>query len=135
MNANNQPATNTHLVKLSGVLNANREQQVVELFQNLAGQGIARIIIDMQDVPLIDSRGLVSLIAGYKIFGSEAKNFRLLGLSEQPKLVFELTGFDRIFEIHDNLSTVMGESQLVTELPPQPIPVFMPRFTPVALIM
>ena len=135
MNANFQSDTNIHLVKLSGVLNANQEQQVVELFRSLAEQDVEQVVVDLQDVPLIDSRGLVSLITGYKMFGSQPKNFRLVGLSTQPKLVFDLTGFDRIFDIHDNLATAMGESKFKAQLPQQSIPIFVPGLTATALQM
>ena len=135
MNANFQSDTNIHLVKLSGVLNANQEQQVVELFRSLAEQDVEQIVVDLQDVPLIDSRGLVSLITGYKIFGSQPKNFRLVGLSNQPKLVFDLTGFDRIFDICDNLAAAVGESKFMAQLPQQSIPIFVPELAATALQM
>ncbi|MEW5960164.1 MAG: STAS domain-containing protein [Chloroflexota bacterium] len=127
MNINYQSEPNIHLVKLSGVLNARQEPSVVELFHSLAGQGIEQIVVDLQDVPLIDSRGLVSLINGYKTFGSRPENFRLVGLSDQPRLVFELTGFERIFEIYDNLPAAMDESTLIVALPQRSIPVFGPQ--------
>jgi len=135
MNVNFQFDTNIHLVKLSGVLNTNQEQQVVELFRSLAEQGVKQVIVDLQDVPLIDSRGLVSLISGYKSFGSKAKNFRLSGLNNQPKLVFELTGFDQIFEIYDDLPAAMSQAELMVELPPQAIPVVVPQFAATPLVM
>lgn len=135
MNADFQSDTNIHLVKLSGVLNTNQEQQVVELFRRLAEQGASQVIVDLQDVPLIDSRGLVSLISGYKTFGSKAENFRLAGLHDQPKLVFELTGFDQIFEIQDELPEATGQSELMIELPPPAIPVVVPQFAATQLVM
>lgn len=84
-------------VKLSGALNLSRAAEVIDLFRDLAGQGVARVVVDLKQVPFIDSRGLAALIAGFKLFGADPQNFGLVGLQEQPRLVLELTGFDRIF--------------------------------------
>ena len=135
MNVSYQSDTNIHLVRLSGVLNASQEQRVVELFRSLAKANVKQLIVDLQDVPLIDSRGLVSLISGYKTFDSKAENFRLAGLSDQPKLVFELTGFDQIFEIYDDLNQAIGEPNLMVELPNRAIPVAAPRFAAAPSVM
>jgi anti-anti-sigma factor len=68
------------------------------LFRDLAEDGIKRVVVNLEDVPFIDSQGLAALVAGYKIFGSAPRNFRLTGIQDQPKLVFELTGFDHVFQ-------------------------------------
>ena len=86
------------LVTLTGPLNALRAERVVQLFRDISDQGIERVVVNLEDVPFIDSPGLAALIAGYKIFGSDADNFRLIGVQDQPRLVFELTGFDHIFQ-------------------------------------
>ena len=84
-------------VKLSGALNLSRAEEVVQGFRDLAGQGVRRVMVDLEQVPFIDSRGLAALIAGFKLFGADPQNFSLVGLQDQPRLVLELTGFDRIF--------------------------------------
>ena len=90
---NEKLAKNIHLVELSGPLNVTQEDKVVQLFRDVAAQGVERVIIDLEDVPFIDSRGLVALITGYRLFGSNPANLRLVAVGNQPKLVFELTGF------------------------------------------
>ncbi len=91
-------ALDSYLVNLSGPLNISRAQDVVQLFRELSKDGIQRVVVNLEDVPFIDSQGLGAFIAGYKIFGSDARNFRLFGIQDQPRLVFELTGFDYIFQ-------------------------------------
>jgi anti-sigma B factor antagonist len=91
-------ALDSHLINLSGPLNVNRSQDVVRIFRDLSERGIERVVVNLENVPFIDSQGLGALIAGYKIFGSDALNFRLAGIQDQPRLVFELTGFDHVFE-------------------------------------
>jgi len=91
-------ALDSYLVDLSGPLNISRSQDVVQLFRDLSERGIKRVVVNIEDVPFIDSQGLGALIAGYKIFGNDARNFRLIGIQDQPRLVFELTRFDHVFQ-------------------------------------
>jgi anti-anti-sigma factor len=88
-----------HLVNLSGALNISRKEEVIQLFKALFERGVERVVVNLEDVPFIDGQGLAALITAYRIFGSDAQNFRLAGIQDQPRLVFELTGFDRVFQI------------------------------------
>jgi anti-anti-sigma factor len=107
-----------YLVNLNGPLNERQYDPLPQLFRDVLAEGITQVVINFKDVPLIDSRGLAALVAGYKLFGRDAKNFRLVALQDQPKLVFELTGFDNIFEVYDDLAEATElESDLHLELP------------------
>ena len=125
---NEKLTKNIHLVELSGPLNVTQEDKVVQLFRDMAAQEVKRVIIDLEDVPFIDSRGLAALIAGYRLFDSTPANFRLVALDNQPRLVFELTGFDLIFEIFDTIADAFDDTVIGVELPlgipvPAPYPV------------
>lgn len=87
-----------YAVRLSGPLNAGQADSVARHFRELSAAGVRRVVVDLEAVPFIDSRGLAALMAGYKAFGSDARSFRLVGVGVQPRLVFELTGFDRVFQ-------------------------------------
>ena len=97
-----------HLVEVNGPLNERQFEDITGTFAILARQGVERVIVSMKEVTFIDSRGLAALVTGYKTFGRLPQNFRLAELSSQPRLVFELTGFDRIFEIFDTVSDALG---------------------------
>jgi anti-anti-sigma factor len=127
---NEKLTENIHLVELSGPLNVTQEDKVVQLFRDVAAQGVERVIIDLEDVPFIDSRGLVALIAGYRLFGSNPANFRLSALGNQPRLVFELTGFDLIFETFDSVADALADMTPKAELL-LGIPVPVPQMTSV----
>jgi anti-anti-sigma factor len=89
-------------------LNVSRAESVIRLFKDKSEQGIKRVVISLEDVPFIDSPGLVALTAGYKLFAGNPQGFRLAGLQDQPKLVFELTGYDRFLEILGSVSEASG---------------------------
>ncbi len=120
-------AVGAHIINLSGPLNANLAEEVTQTFRDISDQGIERVVINLADVPFIDSRGLVALVAGYRIFGSNARNFRLAALDNQPKLLFDLTGFDRIFQTFDSVAEATKaelDSQAYLRLS---FPVFVPQ--------
>ena len=106
-------APDSYLVTVSGPLNATRSEDVVRLFEDLSERGIQRIVVDMEQVPFIDSQGLAALIAGYEVFGSDAGTFQLTGIQNQPRLVLELTGFDRVFETNGHLVNGAAEVMVV----------------------
>ena len=120
-------AIGAHLVNLSGPLNINLAEEVTQTFRDISNQGVERVVINLADVPFIDSRGLVALVAGYRIFGSNDRNFRLAALDNQPKLLFDLTGFDRIFQTFDSVAEAVRaelDSQAQLRLK---FPVFVPQ--------
>ena len=99
-----------HLVKLNGPLLRSRVDEVEAAFETLFRQGARQVVVDLAGVPLIDSAGLSTLVNGYRRFGSQPQNFRLAALQDQPRLVFDLTGFDNIFLLYDTgLEAVAGE--------------------------
>lgn len=105
------------LVELNGPLLRSQVGEVAASFETLFRQGARQLVVDLAGVPLIDSTGLSTLVNGYRRFGSQPQNFRLAGLQEQPRLVFDLTGFDHIFWLYDTvLEAVAGQP-----LPPAPV--------------
>jgi anti-anti-sigma factor len=126
-----EAAEDNHLVTLTGPLNALRAERTVQLFQDISEHGIERVVVNLEDVPFIDSSGLAALIAGYKIFGSDADNFQLIGAQDQPRLVFELTGFDHIFRTDDHLGNngteVIALKPLIRVSPVRRLPTSVPQ--------
>jgi len=91
------------LVTLNGPLNSTQAKDVIQLFEALSAQGLERLVVDLNDVPFVDGPGLAALIAGYELFGKVPQNFRLTGIQDQPRLVLELTGYDRVFQAPGDL--------------------------------
>jgi anti-anti-sigma factor len=99
----------SQLVYLSGPLNASRSEDIVRLFRDLSERGIQSVVVDMEQVPFIDSHGLAALIAGYEIFGGDAGSLQLTGVQYQPRLVLELTGYDHVFEANGHSANGAAE--------------------------
>jgi anti-anti-sigma factor len=99
---------NRCLLKLSGPLMGDLAANLADELSRLSKQGIKQVILDLAEVPLIDSRGLSALIAGYRLFGQKAQHFRLVGLNDQARLLFDLTGFSRIFQTFEYVAEAVG---------------------------
>jgi anti-anti-sigma factor len=95
------------IVSLNGALNARSAEEAKQTFRNLVDEGVTQVIVDLHDVPFIDSSGLAALVSGLKTLGGEASNLKLAAPQSQAKLLFELTMFDRVFEIHDSVDDAM----------------------------
>lgn len=95
-------------VTFSGALNARSAEEAKQTFRNLVEEGVAQVVVDLHDVPFIDSSGLAALVSGLKTLGGEASNLKLAAPQSQARLLFELTMFDRVFEIHDTLEDALN---------------------------
>ena len=101
--------TRVHLITINRPLHASLAEEVKQTFKDLARQGAKQVVINLEHVSFIDSQGLAALVTGLKLFGG-AHNLRLAALQTQPKLLFELTMFDRIFHIFETVpaATAVG---------------------------
>ncbi|NJN94315.1 MAG: STAS domain-containing protein [Anaerolineales bacterium] len=98
------------IVALNGALNARSAEEAKQAFRNLVDQGVTMVVVDLKDVPFIDSSGLAALVSGLKTLGGEASNLKLASPQSQARLLFELTMFDRVFEIHDSVDDALSNS-------------------------
>ncbi len=96
-----------HLLKLNRPLNGRQAKELEQSFKDAFNCGAKRIVIDLEDVPFVDGHGLAALVTGYKLFGRSGQNFRLAALQDQPQLLLELTMFDRIFQVFDNVAAAV----------------------------
>ena len=111
-----------HLINLSGPLHGSQAEDLSRQFKALAKKGVTQVVVNLAGVPLLDSRGLAALITGHKLFGRQEQNFRLAGAQDQPKLVFELTGFDHIFQMFASVAEAMTAQPQRRSQPVYPVP-------------
>jgi len=97
-----------NIVSFNGALNARSAEEAKQIFRDLVEQGVKQVIVDLQEVPFIDSSGLAALVSGLKTLGGESANLKLAAPQSQARLLFELTMFDRVFEIHDTVDTALN---------------------------
>lgn len=101
MNVSHQPlAGKITLVQLDGRLDARSSVQVKGVLTELIEANQKKIILDLQNVPFIDSSGLVALVSGLRLANEKHGKIVLCGAQSQAQIVFRLTMLDRVFSIH-----------------------------------
>ncbi|MCP9849413.1 STAS domain-containing protein [Cyanobium sp. Morenito 9A2] len=89
----------TKVIALSGVLDALMGKALRDDVNTALGQGFRTILIDFQAGTYIDSNGFGALIACLKKTKEAGVRLSLRGLNSQVRLVMEMTGTDRIFDV------------------------------------
>ena len=90
---------NVHLLKLNRPLSGCWAEEVEQAFKDIAKNGVSKVIVNMENIPFIDRHGLSALVTGLKVLNNRGKNLQLVAPQIQPQLVFELTGYGKIFSI------------------------------------
>lgn len=119
------------ILKLDGQLDGQNYQDLIAKAQELHTAGARDLLLDISDLTYISSAGLVALHsialmlrgeeipdpqAGWSAYRSmgrsgEAgiqKHIKLFNPREEVKSVLEMVGFDRVFEVHNDLERAVN---------------------------
>jgi anti-sigma B factor antagonist len=88
------------VLSIKGRLDAITSLAVKQVLQKIIDTEQPKIIIDLQEVPFIDSSGLASLVSGLRLAREKDGTIVLSGVQSQARTVFHLTMMDRVFSIH-----------------------------------
>ena len=93
------------IVYLSGELNAATEDDLTKLLMGLVNDGSHQIILELSELGYISSNGLRPLLEWTRATQnlSGHRKLTLCCMQEFVRTVFEATGFDRKFPVHDTL--------------------------------
>ena len=80
---------------LDGATTNELKNQVTEVIQ----QGADIVLLDMKGVNFMNSSGIGALVAILKIVRAKEKQLYLCGLTDQVKMIFQLTKMDRVFKL------------------------------------
>ncbi|MDY7013044.1 MAG: STAS domain-containing protein [Cyanobacteriota bacterium] len=90
-------------VEARGSINAaNAETFKKRLIDTLCSQTASVLLIDLAKVELIDSAGLMALVAAYRLAKTLKRRAILCSVSPSVQIIFELTQLDRRFEMYEN---------------------------------
>jgi anti-anti-sigma factor len=89
------------VLKPSGRLDAESFQEVKNEAMAIANTRPEVLVIDLEDIEFVDSRGLGLLITLLKFMRSIKGKLVLCAVGEQVKILLSLTGTDSLFEIQD----------------------------------
>ncbi|KOP26743.1 sulfate transporter [Hapalosiphon sp. MRB220] len=87
------------VIEPSGILDGIRGNLLRREVSNLLDSGTEILLIDLKEVNFIDSSGLGSLVSAMQMVRSANAKLFVCSISDQVKMLFELTKMDRIFQI------------------------------------
>jgi stage II sporulation protein AA (anti-sigma F factor antagonist) len=90
------------IIAVTGRMDAVSAPQFDKRLETLMAEGATRIIVNFQDLEYISSAGLQIVLANAKKLESIDGELLLTNLSGAVKEVFEISGFDTIFQIFDD---------------------------------
>jgi anti-anti-sigma factor len=91
------------VINLPAVLDSMIASQLHQEIQVLVQSGIKVVLLDFKNVEMINSSGLIALGAVSRIVRNSGGKLLTYSMNEQIKILFELTGLDRVFETVINL--------------------------------
>lgn len=94
------------VVSLQGEVDLASAPQLRRGLYDLIDQGNHRIAVDLTEVEFMDSTGLGVLIGALKRLREASGTMVLGGIRPAVARVFEITGLDRIFTIHESLGEI-----------------------------
>lgn len=95
-------------VTLAGRLDAGNAQMIKETLMQLINGGAIHLVVDLAQVPFIDSAGLAALVSALKATRRVGGSVLLSGVQPQARTVFSLTMLDQVFAIHPNLEAALA---------------------------
>jgi anti-sigma B factor antagonist len=74
-------------------------------------EGKSMILINLTDVPYMDSAGLGVLVSGLKNANRLSGDLRIWGLQDEVKSIFELTRLNKVFQIFEDENSALVSFQ------------------------
>ena len=92
-------ATNITVIEPSGILDGTKAVKFCHEIDQLVMNLVDIIVVDFKNVTFMDSSGLGALVQSLKMTREVNVKLLLCSFNDQIKMLFELTGMDRVFEI------------------------------------
>jgi anti-sigma B factor antagonist len=95
------------ILRLSGKVIGDSVPQLRETIEERINSGAKWLIIDLAEVPLMDSSALGTIIAGF--LNLRGKNGKLVLLNAQKNIldVLAITKLDSLFEVYDDMQVAL----------------------------
>lgn len=91
----------THVIELGGEIDLYTAPEFKERMVQLIEDGKKRIVVDLSDATFVDSTTLGVLVGGVKRLRPAGGTLALVCTDQNITKIFEITGLDRVFPIHD----------------------------------
>ena len=100
---------NIALVYLNGYLDAHSAPQLEEEIMGLLDQNQFKIIVEFSNLEYISSAGLGVFMTFIEQIRDSGGDMKLTNMTEKVQTVFDLLGFNILFEIYNNLDEAVSK--------------------------
>ncbi len=97
------PADGVSVLRLEGRLNMVAAPRLKASIDEVVAAGRPHIVVDLTEVPFMDSSGLGTLIAGLRTVRRVEGDLRISGVNPQVETVLALTNLDRVLRSHETV--------------------------------
>jgi len=87
------------VVQPKGILDSVNTNNLRRDILDTINGGVKVILLDLQDITFMNSSGLGALVATLKAVRAEGGELALCSLSDQVRIIFELSRMERIFKV------------------------------------
>ncbi len=94
------------LVKLNGEIDVSVAPQLKSLLKELIQGGQENLVIDLAEVPFIDSSGLGIFVVAFKLAKSKSGDLKFVNARPEVLKVIKLTRLDRHFKLFDRIEEI-----------------------------
>ena len=91
----------THVIQLGGEVDLYTAPEFKERLVELIESGKTKIVVDLSEATFIDSTTLGVLVGGVKRLRPAGGSLALVCSDQNITKIFEITGLDRVFPIHE----------------------------------
>ena len=100
-----QPIDDGMVVKVDGEIDLTRSPQLRVELMELLDDNVARLVIDLSDVPFMDSSGVATLVEALQVQRRNENKLILCSLQQKVKSIFEISRLDMVFTITDDVAS------------------------------
>jgi len=96
------------VLELRGDIDLNEKPKVAAQLEPLIERQITGIVIDLSQVPYVDSSGLAIFIDALQRVQKYGGRLALAGLQDNVRLVFQISKLDKVFKIFDDSQAALA---------------------------
>jgi len=89
-------------IQPKGILDSVNSNSLRREIIDTIDRGVKTILLDLQDITFMNSSGMGALVATLKAVKAAGGQLALCSLSDQVRIIFELSRMDRIFQVYQD---------------------------------
>jgi anti-sigma B factor antagonist len=96
------------VIALAGEVDLYTAPELKQELLRVIDAGARGVVVDMTDTTFIDSTTLGVLISGVKRLRPDGRGFELVVTDRNIRKIFEITGLDRVFSLHEDRAAALA---------------------------